>query len=98
MNQNIIPTTGQLHAARAKLKAALQHESEALRSACAARAGGAGSDQAVKALRSAQAAHALSSAAAGELRAVSADLDRADAVQCHDAGLEVQLPSGLQCG
>lgn len=72
--------TRELHAARANLNAALQEEGRALATACvAANAGGAASDQAVQALRSAQAAHARSNAAAGELRALCADLDRADA-------------------
>ena len=72
--------TREMHAARATLNAALQEEGQALAIACvAANACGAASDQAVQALRSAQAAHARSNAAAGELRALCADLDRADA-------------------
>ena len=79
--------TRELHAARANLDAALQEEGQALAIAClAANAGGAASDQAVQALRSAQAAHARSNAAAGELRALCADRDRADAAADLAAG------------
>ena len=79
--------TRELHAARANLNAALEEEGQALVTAClAANAGGATSDQAVQALRSAQAAHARSNAAAGELRALSVHLDEADEVAKLTAG------------
>ncbi|HET8748481.1 MAG TPA: hypothetical protein VFM98_23000 [Ramlibacter sp.] len=82
----------EMHAARAHLNAALQEEGQALAIAClAANAGGAASDRAVQALRSAQAAHARSNAAAGELRAVCADLNRADAAGELSAGLNHAL-------
>ena len=71
----------ELHAARANLNAALKDEDQALTSACdAVNAGGAKSDQAVTALRSVQAAHARSNAAAFQVRVLSAGLDGADAV------------------
>ena len=77
----------ELHAARANLNAALKEEGQVLTSACdAVNAGGATSDQAVEALRSAQAAHARSNAAAVELRVLSADLYRVYAVSAVPSG------------
>ena len=73
--------TKQRDSAKANLNAALQEEGQALSIARdAADAGGATSKQAVDAMRSAQAAHARSNAAAGELRALSAEIDRAYSV------------------
>lgn len=88
--------TQELHAARANLNAALQEEGQALAIAClAANAGGATSDQAVQALRSAEAAHARSNTAAGELRALSARLDRVNAVAELSAGPHQALTTCL---
>jgi hypothetical protein len=78
-------TTNKIDAARAHLNAALQEEGEALTSACdAATARGTSSDQAVKALRSAQGAHARSNAAASELRALFREVDGSVNIQVQD--------------
>jgi hypothetical protein len=72
-------TTTRLDAARANLDAALREESQALTTACdAVNACGATSDEAAQGLRSAEAAHARSNAAAGELRGLALEADRAD--------------------
>jgi hypothetical protein len=70
-------TTHSLDAARAHLHTALDEEGEALAHACdAVKTSGAHSPQAAEALRSAEAAHARSNAAVGEVRALNAEADR----------------------
>jgi hypothetical protein len=69
-------STSALDAARATLNAALREEGEALASACeAVKACGAASADATTELRSAEAAHARSHAATGEVRALNAQAD-----------------------
>lgn len=80
LRAQLLDTIHLLDAARAHLQEALSEEGDALVGACdAVNASGAVSPQAVKALRSAQAAHARSIAAAGEVRALNAQADRANA-------------------
>jgi len=80
LRAGLLDTIHLLDAARVNLKEALREEGEALAGACeAVNTSGAVSAQAARALRCAQTAHARSTAAAGEVRALNAQADRVNA-------------------
>jgi hypothetical protein len=95
LRSELLITIHRLDAARANLKDALREEGNALTGACeAVNTSGAASAQAVRALRSAQTAHARSTAAAGEVRALNAQADRVNAAAEAPSG---PLGGGVRC-